>query len=331
MSLVSTIIPVRNRAGMLIESVNSVLRQDYRPIEIVIVDDGSEDETVATADELASSNRGIVKTIHIENSGPGQARQVGLEKSTGEFIQFLDSDDLLLPAKFNKQVNALMVNPNYSISYGKTREYKIGERPKDVPARRTGEKFITLFPALLNGRIWATNTPLYRRWILQEIGTWSRLRMYEDWEYECRLGAENVNLIYIDEFVADVRHHDGEREGLKWVEDDDTFKDMLKAHEMVLEYAFKAGVSRNSDEMKRFARNLFRLAREAGKRGFSAEADVMLSKAVSIDQSKEKEYQLYRKIAGVIGWKMAYVAGEKLAKTRRNMHCRTSGNGGASM
>src|SRR5262245_61954525 len=94
--LVSTIIPVYNRAGMLREAVESVLAQTYRPIEIIVVDDESTDDTRCVAEALASTNSKEVRVIHQSNSGPGLAREAGRQASRGEFIQYLDSDDLLL-------------------------------------------------------------------------------------------------------------------------------------------------------------------------------------------------------------------------------------------
>ena len=105
--LVSTIIPVHNRSRLLREAVASVLEQDHRPIEIVIVDDGSSDETGAVADGLARTHPETVRVLHQPNGGPGAARQRGLDHSRGEFVQYLDSDDLLLPGKFSAQVEAL--------------------------------------------------------------------------------------------------------------------------------------------------------------------------------------------------------------------------------
>src|SRR5437588_4041721 len=99
-SLVSTIIPVFNRPALLVEAVASVLAQSYRPIEIIIVDDGSTDATPEVADRLAKQRAGIVRVIHIANGGPGLAREAGRLAARGGYIQHLDSDDLLLPEKF---------------------------------------------------------------------------------------------------------------------------------------------------------------------------------------------------------------------------------------
>src|ERR1044071_1274968 len=98
--LVSTIIPVYNRAGMLREAVESVLAQAYRPIEIIVVNDGSTDDTRCVAEALAATNLNEIRVIHQGNVGPGLAREAGRQAARGEFIQYLDSDDLLLPRKF---------------------------------------------------------------------------------------------------------------------------------------------------------------------------------------------------------------------------------------
>src|SRR5262249_49515606 len=102
--LVSVIIPVFNRAAMLVEAVTSALAQTHRPIEIVIVDDGSTDDTVRVADELANDS---VRVVHQANGGPGAAREAGRRIARGELIQHLDSDDFLLPRKLELQVAAL--------------------------------------------------------------------------------------------------------------------------------------------------------------------------------------------------------------------------------
>src|SRR5437667_5508564 len=92
--LVSTIIPVYNRTTLLREAVGSVLAQTYRPVEAILVDDGSTDDTPQTCRELAQKYPGEVRVVRGENRGPGLAREQGRQLARGEFIQYLDSDDL---------------------------------------------------------------------------------------------------------------------------------------------------------------------------------------------------------------------------------------------
>src|SRR5262245_34526643 len=107
--LVSTIIPVYNRPDLLVDAVHSVLAQTYRPIEVIIVDDGSTDSTPQIARDLADRHPQVIRWIRQTNGGPGRARQTGLETARGEYVQYLDSDDLLLPRKFELQVAALAI------------------------------------------------------------------------------------------------------------------------------------------------------------------------------------------------------------------------------
>ena len=94
--LVSVVVPVYNSARYLTDSLYSVAGQTYRYLDIVVVDDGSTDGSAEICDEFAAmDNRFTV--IHQENKGPSEARNVGLSHCHGEWICFLDSDDVMLP------------------------------------------------------------------------------------------------------------------------------------------------------------------------------------------------------------------------------------------
>src|SRR6516225_7406069 len=202
--LVSTIIPVHNRPVLLREAVASVLAQTYRPIEVIIVDDGSTDATGREAEALAEVHL-EVRVIHRRNGGPGEARETGRLASSGEFIQYLDSDDLLLPRKFELQVAGLRKFNDCAVSYGKTRFYAHGDCPTDVAWKRTGEKISTMFPSFLHSRWWGTSTALYRRSVTDLAGPWTELKNEEDWEYDCRIARNGGRLYYSDVFVSGER------------------------------------------------------------------------------------------------------------------------------
>jgi glycosyltransferase involved in cell wall biosynthesis len=105
--LVSVIVPVNNGQRFLREALESVLAQDYRPLEIIVIDDGSEDgssEVVRSFEE--------VRYIRHENRGPGAARNTGIAAARGEFLAFFDADDLMLPHKLKIQVGYLLEHPD---------------------------------------------------------------------------------------------------------------------------------------------------------------------------------------------------------------------------
>jgi hypothetical protein len=302
--LVSTIIPVHNRLVLLREAVASVLAQTYRPIEIIIVDDGSTDRTGQEAEALAEAHLEI-RAIHRENGGPGAARETGRQAASGEFIQYLDSDDLLLPTKFERQVAGLRKCSDCLISYGKTRIYAYGDRPIDVAWKWTGERISTMFPSFLQSRWWGTSTPLYRRKITDLAGPWTELRNEEDWEYDCRIAAKGVLLCYVDAFVSDERAITGAGLSVGGTRDPKKLRDRATAHRLILEHAFAARIPHDSSEMQHFARELFLLARQCGAAGLAEEARTLfgLSRHASgAEHSRGIDFVLYGVGARLIGW-----------------------------
>ena len=101
MKKVSVIIPVYNCENYISKSVESVINQDISEVEIILVDDGSTDDSLKVCQLLSLKYRNI-KVISQGNKGPGAARNAGLKIATGEYVTFLDGDDLLPKNIFNK-------------------------------------------------------------------------------------------------------------------------------------------------------------------------------------------------------------------------------------
>ena len=108
---VSAIIPTYNRAALVTEAVDSVLAQTYQNVEVIVVDDGSTD---GTQERLAQYGDKI-RVIYQQNAGPSAARNLGIASATGSLIAFLDSDDLWLPTKLERQVT-LLEQSGHSVS-----------------------------------------------------------------------------------------------------------------------------------------------------------------------------------------------------------------------
>ncbi len=320
-NLVSTIIPVFNRAELLREAVQSVLDQTYRPIEIIIVDDESTDETPGTIHELISRHPAIIRTARQKNSGPGVARETGRQMAQGEFIQYLDSDDLLLPEKFNRQVAALRERPDAGAAYCWTRYLKIGEQPHPEPWKRSGTVVETMFPTFLDDRWWDTPTPLYRRSVCDKAGPWSDLRLEEDWEYDCRIAALGTRLVHCPEFLAEVRDHGGERLCRGDAFDPERMKMRARSHEMILEHAKRAEIAPDEQQMQRFSRKLFLLSRQCGAAGLgheSARLFDMARKTCGMERGSHLDFRIYATLSRLFGWRLTGRLACRLDRFRGN-------------
>ncbi|TWU27173.1 GalNAc(5)-diNAcBac-PP-undecaprenol beta-1,3-glucosyltransferase [Novipirellula galeiformis] len=317
-SLVSTIIPVYNRAVFLEAAVESVLAQSYRPIEVILVDDGSTDDTPELIQSIVSGNPDIVRSIRIANCGPGGARERGRQIARGEFIQYLDSDDRLLPNKFTAQVEALQSNPDCGVSYGKTCLINETGHVLVAPFKKSGVRFESLFPELLVDRWWNTHTPLYRRSVCDQVGAWTTMRMGEDWHYDARVGALGTKLVFCNEFVSQHRQHTHERltgGGLSV----NALRDFGQLIPTLYFCAKQAGVEVGGPEMQHFSRWAFSLARQLGRSGQTKLAHECFEVARKADCAggSGTQYRLVGTMARLLGWRIVGTICESFSKLRR--------------
>ncbi len=298
--LVTTILPVYNRPRMLREAVDSVLAQTYRPIELIIVDDGSTDDTPAVADALARAHDEI-RVIHQLNGGAGSAREAGRTAAAGEFIQHLDSDDVLEPKKFALQVAGLRERPECGVAYGWTRMRFRDGGVHRAPWKGTGERIDSMFPSMLRSRWWDTTTPLYRSSLMEKAGPWLTVRCEGDWEYDCRIAALGVRLHFVEDWGSETRQHVVHVSGQA---DARTLRDRAMAHAAILGHARRFGIAEEAPEMRHFARELFLLARQCGAAGLTEESARLfgLARSASGGERERVQFRLYSLFARLLGW-----------------------------
>ena len=158
---VSTIIPCLNGERYLAETIGSVLAQSYRPLEIVVVDDGSTDRSV----EIARSFGDPVRVLTQPRSGASAARNRGVESANGVLLAFLDADDLWTEGGLNRLVAALVRGPNLDMVLGHTEQFVSPDVP---PAARVRIRFDHApTPARLSGAL------LVRRSAFDRVGGFS--------------------------------------------------------------------------------------------------------------------------------------------------------------
>lgn len=140
MPKVSVIIPTYNRGSLIARAINSVLSQTFKDFEIIVIDDGSTDNT----QEVLESFEGEIRYVYQQNGGIAKARNRGIELAQGNYIAFLDSDDYWAPEKLALQVRVLDFNPKVGIVYSRMpivneAGHVLGMKPNGVSGRNFHE------------------------------------------------------------------------------------------------------------------------------------------------------------------------------------------------
>jgi glycosyltransferase involved in cell wall biosynthesis len=252
MATVSVIIPTYNRAHLVSQSIESVLAQTYPDHEIIVVDDGSTDNTAAVV--KAYGDR--VRYVQTTNGGTGHARNVGMQHARGKYLMFLDSDDLLYPYALAVETRLLEQFPQVSVvcaevssfnNGGVTQRYHLRAYhassyrdpavtydtlfPSSRPLLDTGAVpdsvvqedpslagrriyFGNIFDAYLDRIVLFQNNALYRREVIDAIGPRNEhVYVFEELDYLVRL-ARRHEVLFADIPTYQLRYHDGQLSSL---------------------------------------------------------------------------------------------------------------------
>lgn len=194
--LISTIVPVYNGGRYLADALESVLNQGYRPIEIIVVDDGSIDGSA----EVARSYGGRIRYHYQPNRGAGVARNVGVDLAMGAYFAFLDADDLWTERKLERQTEALEADGSMDMVFGHVQQFVSPDVPDALRQR------LKCPPGEMPGRVPATM--LVRRDAFRRVGYFSS-RIGEAVEWTLRALDLGMKSIVLPEVVLRRRLHAG--------------------------------------------------------------------------------------------------------------------------
>jgi glycosyltransferase involved in cell wall biosynthesis len=190
--LVSVIIPVYNGAKFLKDAIANVQSQNYHPLEIIIVDDGSTDETAIIAQSFGDQ----IIYIYQENKRAAAARNTGLKLAKGELIAFLDVDDLWIENKLNQQIEYLDKNPDIEVVTGLLQRIVIDENKQIL--KKFDERLLNV----------NCSTALYRKSVFKKVGYFDEsLKQGEDTDLFMRLRENNIKIGIIEEILLYYRRH----------------------------------------------------------------------------------------------------------------------------
>lgn len=217
---VSIIIPCYNYALYLPETIGSILNQTYKNWECIIVDDGSTDNSKEVAESLCAKDNRIAYYLQ-KNSGPTVARNWGLKLSTGQFIQFLDADDLIENQKLEKQLLLFENDAELDVVYSNVKYFKSGNIEKqynnmtlegsDPWMKKLSGKGEPMISAFLNENLMVIHSPLFRKTLVEKWGGMDEdLYFNEDWELWTRYAIGNAKFQFDDSKGTNalVRVHD---------------------------------------------------------------------------------------------------------------------------
>ena len=207
-NLVSIVIPCYNAERWIAQSINSALQQTHLNTEVIVVDDGSSDGSLDAIKQFA----GRINWFSIPHGGPCAARNAGLKAVNGEWIQFLDADDLLHPDKLNISIRASRNYPKVEFVWAPhvsvNQEFSF---PVDKEALYDCDTEIVVSQDALLAH-YAPAVAVFRREFLERVGGWNEsLTRWVDLEYQARIAALIPSYIQLNKPLYFYRQHSGQR------------------------------------------------------------------------------------------------------------------------
>lgn len=197
---ISCVIPVFNGAPFLAEALDSVFAQTLQPAEIIVVDDGSTDATP----EVAARYGARITYVRQDNAGPAAARNEGIARAHGEFMAFLDADDLWVADKLARQTARFVARPELEVSITHLRNFWMPELREEEAALRDHRLSRPAAPG------YVTQTMLARRAVFETVGLFDpRLRAAEDVDWFSRASDRGAVLELLPDVLVLRRFHHG--------------------------------------------------------------------------------------------------------------------------
>jgi glycosyltransferase involved in cell wall biosynthesis len=193
---VSVLIPCYNAQEFIVEAITSAINQEYEPKEVIVIDDGSTDNSL----ELLKTFGSAIQLVARENRGGNFTRNELLQMAKGEWIQYLDADDYLSPGKLAEQINWIDKNPGFDVVYGAVMVVY------DDGKERKFDKQDVIYPddpwaALVSWELPQTSSPLFRKEALIHVGGWNNeQRVCQEHELYLRLLQANKSFIGVKDF-----------------------------------------------------------------------------------------------------------------------------------
>lgn len=289
---VSVIIPTYNNPEELMRSALSVINQSYFDIELIIIDDGSEIDYSSVISELSDKSTFPIVYKWKPNEGPGIARQFGLHIASGQYFQYLDSDDELLPDKIKHQVNVLNTNPDTVMVYGLSfvnKNLNITHKSK-LEKKNTDDLLISV----LQKRKWHTSSCL---WNYPKGYYWEDLKNGEDVLHDFNIALKvgrkvlftpefvsNINFSESDKHLSNASKRPEKRERLQ--------RDIIQLNTRILSRLSEYNMLKEREVREPLAERFFHSALVIAKFGYKEESILLLNQLYNTSFSLLKKIEI---------------------------------------
>jgi glycosyltransferase involved in cell wall biosynthesis len=204
---VTVVIPAYNAEHYIAATLDSVLNQTFSNFEILVVDDGSIDQTIEIVEGYAAQDKRVHLMISPVNQGVSNARNLGIRKATGEWVAFLDADDIWLPQKLEVHVRHLSANPDLGMSFAKV-EYISSDGVKSGKVAHLRLKQVKPQHLYYENLTCTPSNVVARRSALDQVGGFERdLRGFEDMDLSLRISCAGWHVEGLDQVLVYYRTH----------------------------------------------------------------------------------------------------------------------------
>jgi glycosyltransferase involved in cell wall biosynthesis len=252
--LATVIIPTYNRENLLIRALDSARRQTYRPLEVIVVDDGSTDHTKTLVKQWAEYNTSESFQLYYfykPNGGPSSGRNVGLLHATGDYIYFLDADDSMHPDLIEEAIEVLERQESDCVIFGFDFEGSSGRKGQYLPPMQSA------IESFLRGQLWGfTPSSLKRAELVRKSGPWCEtMKNAEDYEY---LGRALLNSRQTSVLRKRLLTVSREMNSLNVLKDTDNgLADRLNAEALIIEQLKSSNNAISPEILSAYASRLF--------------------------------------------------------------------------
>jgi len=320
MPLVSIIIPVYNSERYVADAIHSAINQSYKELEIIIVDDGSND---SSPDIIQSINDPRIIRINQRNKGGSAARNRGLEIAKGKFIKFLDADDILLPDAIERQLENSKDLGEGEIAFGDfnfmNREGKVTTTNKFEDSRSLTGDPATFF--LANWKI-LISCPLHKKeYLLRIDGFDEKLSFGQESDLHFRLALNGFVFVYKPGLVFQYRSHtDADRISTNRLKKKRDMDAMVYSLDKKIKLLEGLNGELNQPQQEYFSRTYFGLARNSFLQGNKTEGHFYLSRSKQYSKNNLPPFRrgaFWGRFYGITGYFIGYIKLEKLINKMR--------------